>query len=76
MFLDIFRFFIEKVMMLEVTILAEKELANANREEEAINDIPVINERNDDTEVIDKMVEDEIKAQTLNRLSKAEMFYL
>ena len=63
MFLDIFRFFIEKVMMLEVTILAEKELANANREEEAINGI-LFNERNDDTEVIDRMVEDEIEALT------------
>ena len=75
-FMDIFRFFIERDMMLEATILAEKELADANREEKAINDIPVINERNDDTEVIDRMVEDEIEAQTLNRLSKAERFYL
>ena len=53
-----------------------KELADANREEETKNDIPAINERNDDTEVIDRMIEDEIEDQTLSRLSKAEKFYL
>ena len=75
-FMDIFRFFIERDVMLEPTILAEKELADANREEETKNEIPAINERNDDTEVIDRMIEDEIEDQTLSRLSKAENFYL
>ena len=70
--------FIETDMMLEATILAEKELANANLEEEQEN--ATINERNENTEAIDTMVEDEIDtqslSQTLNRLSNAEMFYL
>ena len=60
MLYDIFRLFIERDMMLEATILAEKELADANLEEEAKNDIPPINESNEDTEVIDRMVEDEM----------------
>ena len=55
--MDIFRFLIERDMMLEATILAEKELADANREEEAKNDNAAINERNEDTETIDRMVE-------------------
>ena len=63
-------------MMLEATILAERELAVANREEETKFEIPAINERNDDTEVIDRMIEDEIENQHLSRLSKAEKFYL
>ena len=62
--------------MLEATILAKIEFTDSNREEEAKTDTPVINERNNDTEVIDRMVEDEIEHQTLNRLSKAEKFYL
>ena len=33
-FMDIFRFFIERDMMLEATILAEKESADANQEED------------------------------------------
>ena len=60
----------------KATILDEKEFADANREEKTKNDTPIINERNDDTEVIDRMVEDEIEEQTLNRLSKTQRFHL
>ena len=75
-FMDIFRFSIERDMMLEATILAEKELAGANREEETKIEVPAINERNDDTEAIDRMIEDEIEDQIFSRLSKAEKFIL
>ena len=68
-FMDIFRFFIERDMMLEATILAERELASANREEETKFEVPTVNERNEDTEIIDRMIEDEIEDQSLSRLS-------
>ena len=75
-FMDIFRFFIERDMMLEATILAERELASANREEETKFEVPTVNERNEDTEIIDRMIEDEIEDQSLSTLSKAEKIYL
>ena len=71
--MDIFRFFIERDLMFEATLLAEKELASNVQEE---NDNTDAHERNKETEVIDRMVEDEIILQTQNRLSNAEMFYL
>ena len=67
---------IERDMMLEATILAKRELASANREEETKFEVPMVNERNKDTEIIDSMIEDEIEDQSLNRLSKAEKIYL
>ena len=75
-FMDIFRFYIDRDMMLEATILAERELAIANREEETKVEVPTVNERNKETEIIDRMIEEEIEDQSLKRLSKAEKFYL
>jgi hypothetical protein len=72
--MDIFRFFVERDLMFEATLLAEKELAS-NVQEEEEEDKNDANERNKDTEVIDRMVEDEIDSQTQSQLSKAEMFY-
>ena len=67
-FMDIFQFSIERDMILKATIIAEKELADANREEEAKNDNAAINERNKHTEAIERVEEAEIDAQTLKRL--------
>ena len=74
--MDIFRFFIERDLMYEATLLAEKELTSNFQEEGEVKDNYDANEGNEDTEVIDKMVEDDIESQTQSRLSKAEMFYL
>ena len=63
-------------MMLEATILAERELAIANREEETKIEVPTVNDRNEETEIIDRMIIEEIEDQSLKRLSKAEKFYL
>ena len=75
-FMDIFRFFVERDLMFEATLLAEKELTNNVQEEGELKDNNDANERNEDTEVIDRMVEEEIDVQTQSQLSKAEMFYL
>ena len=72
--MDIFRFFVERNLMFEAMLLAEKELTRNVQEE--VKDNNDANERNEDTEVIDRMVEDEIDLQTQSRLSKAEVFYL
>ena len=74
--MDIFRFFVDRDLMFEATLLAEKELATNIQEEGEVKDNSDINEGNEDTEVIDTMVEDELESQTQSRLSKAEMFYL
>ena len=74
--MDIFRFFVERDLMFEATLLAEKELATNIQEEGEVKDNSDINEGNEDTEVIDTMVEDELESQTQSRLLKAEMFYL
>ena len=62
--------------MFEATLLTEKELATNIQEEGEVKDNSDINEGNEDTEVIDTMVEDELESQTQSGLSKAEMFYL
>ena len=72
--LDIFRFFIEIDLMFEAKLLVEKELASNVQEEEKDNNNA--DESSKDTEVIDRIVKDEIDLQTQSRLSKAEMFYL
>ena len=54
--MDIFRFFIEKDLMFEATLLAEKELASNVQEEGEVNVNQDANEGNEDTEVIDRMI--------------------
>ena len=74
--MDIFRFFVDRDLMFEATLLAEKELATNIQEEGEVKDNSDTTEGNEDTEVIDTMVKDELESQTLSQLSKAEMFYL
>ena len=62
--MDIFRFFVERDLMFKATLLTEKELATNIQEEGEVKDNSDINEGNKDTEVIDKMVEDELESQT------------
>ena len=74
--MDIFRFFIEKDLMFEATLLAEKDLESNVQEEGEVNVNQDANEGNEDTEVIDRMMLDEMDTSSRSRLSKAEMFYL
>ena len=74
--MEIFRFFIDRDIMFEATLLAEKELASNTREEGEVKDNSDINEGNEDTEVIDTMVIEESEPYPRSQLSKAEMFYL
>ena len=74
--MDIFKFFIDKDLMFEATLLAEKELTSNVQEEEEIHVNQEVNEGNEETEVIDRMILDEMDASLRSRLSKAEMFYL
>jgi len=74
--MDIFKFFIDKDIMLEATILAERELSRNIQEEEEIQLPQEVNEGNDDTEIIDRMILEELNDSSRSRLSKAEMFYL
>ena len=62
--------------MLEATILAEKELSGNIQEEGEVQLPQEINEGNEDTEVIDRMILEELDVSSRSRLSKAEMFYL
>ena len=57
-FMDIFSFFTGRYMILEATIQAEKELGSVTHEEEAEKDNTIGNEGNEDTAVIDRMVEE------------------
>ena len=74
--MDIFRFFVDRDIMLEATILAEKELAANTREEGEVKDNSEINVGNEDTEIIDTMVIEESEPYPRSQLSKAEKFYL
>ena len=73
--MDIFKFFIDKDLMFEATLLAEKELTSNVQEERETDENQEVNEGNEDTEVIDRMVLEEMDASARSRLSKAEMFY-
>ena len=74
--MDIFEFFIDRDLMLEATILAEKELSSNIQEEREIQVPQEINEGNEDTEIIDRMITKDLDVSSRSRLSKAEMFYL
>ena len=58
--MDIFKFFIDRDLMLEATILAEKELSGNIQEEREVQLPQEINEGNEDTEVIDRMILEEL----------------
>ena len=69
--MDIFKFFVDRDLMLEATILAEKELSsNIQEEEKEIHEPQEINEGNEDTEVIDRMITEELDISSRSRLSK------
>ena len=53
--MDIFRFFIDRDLIFEAPLLAEKQLTSNVLEEERYN--ADVTEGNEDTEVIDRMVE-------------------
>ena len=77
--MEIFRFFVERDIMFEATLLAERELAQNSQEEKDTSEEKEkndANEGNEDTEVIDRMVEEESVAQNQIQLSNAEKFYL
>ena len=63
-------------MILEATILSEKEPRNVTLDAGEEKEDGNVNAGNEDTEVSDKMVEDEISTYTRNKLSNVEIFYM
>ena len=72
--MDSFGLFLWRDMILETTILAEKQPQNVTQYAEEEKSDDNINAQNIDAQIIDKMLEDKISTRMRNKLWNANIF--